>query len=59
MTPPVVVVSKGTVSHGVFREKYKTFNVVVKTGNGKQYTFHGTEWESVKVGDELKSASNN
>lgn len=54
MEPPVIVISKGEVSHGVFRDKYKTYDVVVRAGNGKFYTLSNTAWESVKVGDILK-----
>lgn len=54
MKSPVTVLSIGAVSHGVFREKYKTYDVTVKDSDGDLYTLNGATWESLKVGDVLK-----
>jgi len=54
MTPPVKVVAIGETSHGVFRDKYHTYDIVVEDGSGSRFTFYGTTWASVKIGDVIK-----
>lgn len=53
MASPVKVILVNETSHGVFREKYKSYDVTVKDETNSVYTFYGTTW-NVKVGDALR-----
>lgn len=51
MPAPVVVVIKGPTVQG---DPTKAYDIVVRAGNGKFYSFHEVGWASVNVGDVLK-----
>jgi len=54
MKPPVKVFSMAPVSHGVFREKWKNFILVVKDGAGTLYTLGEVALEQMTPGTVLR-----
>jgi hypothetical protein len=57
MPAPVIVQSIGPVSHGVFREKYVTYDIVVRDGEGRVWPLEGgPEFGSYRPGLYIREA---